>query len=357
MAAAPTLVRWLQATSRLNRIEAVNHFVIMAISLDVTDRILLNLVQIEFPLCREPFAELGCILSVSEDEVLKRLHDLKQKNIIRTINAVFESALMGYHSTLVATHVGERHVEQAANLINHHEGVNHNYLRDHYFNLWFTLSAPKDTDLDAVAAELGEAVAAEHTLSLPALQVFKIMVYFDMLGGGYGHLNEELIKPLNRAAGDVSEYDKEIVRELQGELPIEKCPFDEMAARLGLDIDQFLDRAVSLREKGIMRRFAARLNHREAGFLANALSCWRAAPDRVAQVGQAIASHNQVSHCYQRRTAPQWHYNIYAMIHGHTRGDCDSLALHIAKETGIDNYILLYSIKEYLRRSVRYFDD
>ncbi len=331
--------------------------VIIAMSMDFTDRRLLNLVQMGFPLCREPFAELGCILAVSEDEVLKRLHDLKKKKIIRTINAVFESARMGYHSTLVAMQVEERHVEQAATLITNHAGVSHNYLRNHYINLWFTLSAPRDTDLDAVAAELGVAVAAEHTLSLPALQVFKIMVYFDMLGEGDGHLYEEEVKPPNRAAGHVSEYDKGMVRELQGDLPLEKCPFDEMAARLGLDIDQFLDRAVSLRERGIMRSFAARLNHREAGFSANALSCWRAAPDKVAQVGQAIAAYPQVSHCYERRTAPQWHYNIYAMIHGHTKEDCGSLALHISQQTGIKDYALLYSIKEYLRRSVRYFTD
>jgi DNA-binding Lrp family transcriptional regulator len=219
------------------------------------------------------------------------------------------------------------------------------------------LSAPRDTGLDAVAAELGEAVAAELTLSLPALQVFKIMVYFNMLGEGDGHLYEEAAQPPNRAAGHVSESDKEMVRELQRDLPLKKCPFDEMAARLGMDIDQFLDRAVYLREKGIMRRFAARLNHREVGFLANGLSCWRVAPDKVAQVGQAIAGHPQVSHCYERRTAPQWHYNVYAMIHGHTREDCGSLALHISQETGIKDYILLYSIKEYLRRSVRYFID
>ncbi len=325
--------------------------------LDITDRKLLNLVQMGFPLCREPFAELGCILDVSEDEVLKRLQDLKKEKIIRTINAVFESARLGYHSTLVAMHVDEQNVEQAATFINRQAGVSHNYLRNHYFNLWFTLSAPRDTSLDAVAAQLGEAVTAERTLSLPTRQVFKIMVYFNMLDEGDGRLSEGEIQPPNRTAGHLSEDDKGLVRELQRELPFEKYPFDKMAARLGLDIDEFLQRAVSLKERGVMRRFAARLNHREAGFSSNALSCWRAAPDKLAQVGQAIASYPQVSHCYERRTAPEWHYNIYAMVHGHTKEDCSSLALSISQETGIKDYVLLYSIKEYLRRSVRYFID
>jgi siroheme decarboxylase len=325
--------------------------------LDITDRKLLNQVQMEFPLCREPFAELGSILDIREDEVLKRLQDLKKEKIIRTINAVFESARLGYHSTLVAMHIDEQRVEQAAIRINHQAGVSHNYLRNHYFNLWFTLSAPRDTNLDSVAAQLGEAVAAERTLSLPTRQVFKIMVYFNMLDEGDGRLSEEEVQSPNRTTGHLNEDDKGLVRELQRDLPLEKYPFDKMAARLGLDIDQFLRRAVFLREKGIMRRFAARLNHREAGFSSNALSCWRVAPDKLAQVGQAIASYPQVSHCYERRTAPEWHYNIYAMVHGHTKEDCGSLAINISQETGIKDYVLLYSIKEYLRRSVRYFID
>jgi DNA-binding Lrp family transcriptional regulator len=289
--------------------------------------------------------------------VIKRLQELKKEKIIRTINAVFDSACLGYHSTLVAMHVEEQHVEQAATFINRQAGVSHNYLRNHYFNLWFTLSAPRDISLDAVAAQLGEAVGAEHTVSLPARQVFKIMVYFDMLDECEGRLSEEEVQPPNKAPRRLSDGEKGLVRELQGDLPLEKCPFDKMAARLGLDIDQFLYRAVSLRERGIMRRFAARLNHREAGFSANALSCWRVAQDKLAQVGQAIAGHPQVSHCYERRAAPEWHYNIYAMIHGHTKEDCGSLALHISEETGIKDYVLLYSIREYLRRSVRYFID
>jgi len=323
--------------------------------LDITDRKLLNLVQMGVPLRREPFAELGGLLNISEDEVLKRLQELKKEKIIRTINAVFESARMGYHSTLVAMHIEEQRVEQAATYINHQAGVSHNYLRNHYFNLWFTLSAPKDTALDDVAAQLGAAVAAERTLSLPTRQVFKIMVYFDMLDERDGGLSEGEVQPPNRTAGRLNEDDKGLVRELQRDLPLEKYPFDKMAARLGLDINEFLQRAVSLRDKGLMRRFAARLNHREAGFLSNALSCWKVAPDRLAQVGQAMASYPQVSHCYERRTAPEWHYNIYAMLHGHAKEDCSSLALSISQETGIEDYVLLYSVKEYLRRSVRYF--
>jgi DNA-binding Lrp family transcriptional regulator len=324
-------------------------------SLDITDKKLLNLVQTGFPLCREPFAELGSVLNIREDEVLKRLQELKKEKIIRIINAVFESARLGYHSTLVAMHVEEQHVEKAATFINRQTGVSHNYLRNHYFNLWFTLSAPRDTSLDAVAAQLGEAISAERTMSLPARQVFKIMVYFNMLDEGEGELSDEEVQPPNRTPGRLSEVEKGLVRELQRDLPLEKCPFDKMAARLGMDIDEFLHRAGSLRERGVMRRFAARLNHREAGFSANALSCWRAAPQKLAQVGQAIASHPQVSHCYERRIAPEWPYNIYAMVHGHTREDCASLALRISEETGIKDYVLLYSIKEYLRRTVRYF--
>lgn len=326
-------------------------------SLEVIDRKLLNLAQLEFPILQEPFAALGSRLGLNEDEVLKRLHYLKEVRIIRSISPTFDATRLGYHSTLVAMHLEEKLVEAAADLVNHNAGVSHNYLRDNYFNLWFTLSATKDTNLDAIAAKLGEDVGAEITLSLPSLRVFKIMVYFDMLNeGDVPQTSESTYTPINEA-GDLADTDadKELIRELQQSLPLEKRPFDRMTATLGLEVNQLLERIASLKERGIIRRYGARLDHRRAGFVANAMSCWLVASPRIDQVGQIIARHRQVSHCYERKTAPQWPYNIYAMIHGHTKEECSTLASKLSQDTGIEGYVLLYSIKEYMKRSPRYF--
>jgi DNA-binding Lrp family transcriptional regulator len=235
--------------------------------------------------------------------------------------------------------------------------VSHNYLRDHYLNLWFTLTATKDTDLESTAAELGESAQAELTLSLPARQAFKINVCFDMVGQDrtLGDGEETRFGP---AEGDeLKDGEVAVVRGLQRDLPLEARPFDAVADRLDMGADEFLRTAASFKERGIMRRYGARLDHYRAGFVTNALSCWKVEPERLEQVGRTLASHSCVSHCYERRTAPQWQYNVYAMIHGHSQEEPLSIARRLSEETGVPDYLVLPSTKEYLKRRMRYFPD
>jgi DNA-binding Lrp family transcriptional regulator len=327
------------------------------VPLDATDRRLLNLIQSDFPLCREPFVALAASLDVAEDDVRIRIQRLKDKRIVRSISGVFNASGLGYHSTLVAMHVDPARVEQAAELINGHRGVSHNYLRDHYLNLWFTLTMTKGNDLEAAAAELGEEAKAELTLSLPTRQSFKINVCFDMVGQDrtLGNGDEVHFGPVD--GDEVKDGEVAVVQELQRDLPLESRPFDAMAGRTGVDGDEFLRIATSFRDRGIMRRYGARLDHYRAGFVTNALSCWKVEPARVEEVGRTLASHQCVSHCYERRTAPQWQYNVYAMIHGHSQDEPPSIARRLSEETGVADYLILPSTREFLKRKMEYFPD
>ena len=143
------------------------------IEMDGTDRRLVNILQTDFPLTAEPFACMASSLGLREQEVLKRVSGLQSKQIIRIIGPVFNSRSLVYHSTLLAMRVPEERIEQAAGLINRHPGVGHNYQRDHYYNLWFTVALPEDTDIQETLQELRQQISPEEMFDLPALRLFR----------------------------------------------------------------------------------------------------------------------------------------------------------------------------------------
>ena len=127
-----------------------------------------------------------------------------------------------------------------------------------------------------------------------------------------------------------------------------------MAASLSMDVEQFLAQCRSLQQRGIIRRFGAAINHNRVGFKANAMTCWVVPPDMVDIAGQKLASLREVSHCYERKTSSLWRYNLFAMIHGHTREDCQNIASNISREIGLTDYVLLFSTKEFKKTRSKY---
>jgi DNA-binding Lrp family transcriptional regulator len=326
--------------------------------LDTTGKKLLNLLQADFPLTQRPFEMLGEKLGISEMKTIEQVQSLKEKNIIYWIGG---SSRLGYRSTLVAMHIPDHRLDEAAGLISEHPGVSHNYARTHYYNLWFTLTLPADESLDEVIDALSKRVGSEATVNLPSQKLFKINVYFNMLGEERGPLNtdQQSIKEFNptQKEENLSSADKKAIRELQKDLPIQEKPFDAMAKYLGMEVEELLNRARLFKANGTMRRYRASLRHRQAGFSANAMSCWNVPPELVERVGRKAAEYKEVSHCYQRQTNPNWSYNIFAMIHGHTPEECEVVARQISRDTGISDYVLLYSTKEYKKERIQYFTD
>ena len=156
---------------------------------------------------------------------------------------------------------------------------------------------------------------------------------------------------------ELSELDKQIVKELQAGLPLVNRPFQALAQRVGLTEEEFLARVHAIQQTGIMRRIGAALRHRRVGFTANAMIVWQMPEDRVQEMGERMSQLKEVTHCYQRASLPHWPYNFYTMVHGHSREECERIAQKLAELAGVNTYRLLYSVAELKKSSMKYFMD
>jgi DNA-binding Lrp family transcriptional regulator len=326
-----------------------------------TDLKLLELLQVSVPVTERPFGELAKQLGVSEQEVLDRVQHLKTAKVIRQISAIFDTRSLGYESSLVAARVDSSRVDAAAAIISQHPGVSHNYLRSHSFNLWYTIavSSLSQLGLEKTVALLHRQSGAESTRLLPTLKLFKIGVKFDVGGESRpDDLDALVYTEKNRARDTVlTPAEVEFVRIMQRDLPITSTPFLDYATELGIPLPALKALHRQFLDSGKMRRFAAVLHHRQAGFSANAMGVWAVPGDDAAvdRAGELMATFRAVSHCYRRPSYPDWPYNIFTMIHGKSRDECEQSLAAIAAKTGIRDHGALYSTREYKKVRVRYF--
>jgi siroheme decarboxylase len=327
--------------------------------MDDADRKLCDLIQNEFPVVERPYAVLGERLGESEQQVLDRIARLRQERIIRQISAIFDTRRLGYQSCLVAARTSAERADEAAEVINTHPGVTHNYEREHDFNIWFTVGVPPNSalGLDRTIELLGELAAVDVIRPLPALRFFKIGVDLDIQGGrdpGAKKAKREPTLP-TPAPEELTERDLSAIRALQGDLRGVPEPFAAPAERAGYTVSELLEKAEEFQATGQMRRFAAVLYHRSAGFVYNGMGVWKVPEDEVADVGQLMAAYRGVSHCYQRPTYPDWPYNLFSMTHGRTKQECEDVLAAISDETGLTDRITLYSTKEWKKTRLVYF--
>ena len=330
--------------------------------MDLVDRKLLNLIQAPFPMVERPYLELGEQVGIDEEEVLARLAELKRQNVLRQISAIFDTRRLGYQTTLVAMALDPGELHQAAQEINKHPGVSHNYAREgSYYNLWFTLAVPPEHDLQATANYMGRKTNALATRIMPTIRFFKIGVNFDMVnkkGSSYNFSPDGIDKGESDSWNKpvtVTEAEKNAIREMQEDLPLAPRPFDPIAQRLGSTTEGLFALAKEFQDRRIMRRYSAVLHHRRSGFRANAMIVWKVPPERAEEVGIIMAGHQAVTHCYERPTFPDWPYTHFTMVHATTPGGCEEFNREISEATGITDRLVLYSTREYKKTRVRYF--
>ncbi|HEX6586298.1 MAG TPA: Lrp/AsnC family transcriptional regulator [Solirubrobacterales bacterium] len=333
-----------------------------AVPLDETDKRLMNLLQSSFPLEARPFDLIAAEAELGPEEVKGRTQRLLDERIIREITPIFDTRALGYNSTLVAARVDSENPHRAARIINSHPGVSHNYLRTHEFNLWFTIATSPDSGLglEGTLDVLQELTGAESIRQLPTLRLFKINMNLEMEGG-----TEELAKSvgaeppreLDRQTYD--DTDVAVIRALQGPMEVRDRPYDAAAEESGMSTDGMLEHLRGMVDRKLLRRVAAILYHRRAGFSANGMGVWRVPEERILEVGARMAAVRGISHCYQRPTYPDWPYSVFTMAHGRSKEECDAILDGIADEHDLHgpDRAVLYSSTEFKKIRLHYFTE
>ena len=333
-----------------------------AVPLDETDKRLMNLLQSRFPLEPEPFGLIAGEAGIGADELKARTQRLLDERIIREITPIFDTRALGYSSMLVAARVDSEHPQRAAGIINSHPGVSHNYLRTHEFNLWFTIATPPDSKLglDGTLEVLSRLTGAESIRQLPTLVLFKINMNLEMEHGTEALAAAvDVAPPRELEAQPYDELDVEVIRALQGPMAVVDRPYDAAAEQAGMTTEAFLEHLRGMVDRKLLRRVAAILFHRRAGFSANGMGVWRVPEDRTLETGRRMAAVRGISHCYQRPTYPDWPYSVFTMAHGRSKQECDAILDRIADEHELhgDDRAVLYSSTEYKKVRLHYFTE
>jgi DNA-binding Lrp family transcriptional regulator len=294
--------------------------------------------------------------------VLARTNRLLENRIIREITPIFDTRALGYESMLVAAKVDGEHPHRAAQIVNSHPGVSHNYLRTHDFNLWFTIATPPDSELglagtlEALMRETG----AESMRELPTLTLFKINMNLEMEKGTDAlSAAVDASPPRELEAQPYDERDIAVIRALQGPMEAIERPYDAAASELGMTTEELLAHLGGMVERKLLRRVAAILFHRRAGFSANGMGVWKVPEAEIMETGARMASFRGISHCDQRPTYADWPYSVFTMAHGRSKEECDAVLDSIAEDCGMgpEDRATLYSSTEYKKIRLHYFTD
>jgi len=331
-----------------------------ATPLDDLDKRLLNAMQGSFPIAPRPYDHVAQMAGIEEKEAIERVEKLLDERIIRQVTPIYDTRALGYSSMLVAAKVDPENPWRAANIINEHPGVSHNYLRNHEFNIWFTIATEPDSPLglDRTLEVLADIAGAESIRQLPTLQLFKIRMDLEMEGGTEALASAvEVAPPAETERQPYDEFDIEVIRATQGDMPAIPEPYAPAADKLGIPQEALLTHLQGMQERRLLRRVAAILFHRRAGFSANGMGVWKVPDERIMELGPRMAAFRGISHCYQRPTYEDWPYSIFTMAHGRSKDECDAILDSIAAQTGIDERATLYSSTEFKKIRLLYFTD
>jgi DNA-binding Lrp family transcriptional regulator len=320
---------------------------------------LLNDFQHDFPLSPTPFAQIARRLNTSTAVVLERLKELQVQGAVSRVGPVFRPNTIGA-STLAAMQVPAAELERVAAVVNGFPEVNHNYEREHRYNLWFVVTAVDQAALAGTLSRI-EQQTGYAVLSLPLVRDYHIDLGFHMtlaerepLTDGGAASADAAIDTETVTAGGAAE---DLIEAVQGGLPLIARPYREIGARLGMTEQAVIERLREMIDAGIIKRLGVVVRHHELGYRANAMVVWDVPDERVERIGRRLGDIDCVTLCYQRpRRLPDWPYNLFCMVHGQDRDDvlvCISLLVEVLG-LGDIRHAVLFSGRRFKQRGARY---
>jgi len=315
---------------------------------------LLNEFQRGFPHCSRPFAAIAERLHTSENVVLERLRVYREQGSVSRVGAVFAPRTLGA-SVLAALAVPDSRLAQVAAMVSAHGEVNHNYEREHRYNLWFVAAAPDESKLDTALREIECEVRCGMLLKLPLIEEYRIDLGFDLSGAEPPLGTETAVASPTPIALRADET--RLIAALQAGLPLVPRPYAALAATAGMaetEVLAVLDRWI---RDGVIRRFGVVVRHRELGYHANAMAVWDVPDAQVSALGAGLARQHGVALCYRRcRALPDWPYNLFCMIHGRTRDSVSRRLAGLQDECGLAGFdsAVLFSRRRFKQCGARY---
>lgn len=322
----------------------------MTLRLTKFQKQLCSTLQDGLPICQRPFDDIARFLGTIEQTVLQQTAILKAAGVIRRIAALINYQAIGLSSTLVAAHIPDESLPEVIAAVNSLENVSHNYLRTHYYNLWFTLQAASFEEANITLANLSVRFGLDFH-SLPVERIFKLDVRFDpnnqteLLGSAWQEPTYKIVH--------LNENEKLLLSKLQSDLQLVAKPFDFLCGG-DLAIEDILRILTELTDKGVIRRIAAVVDHHKLGFVANVLFVAKVSPDRIVEAGSALARFGIVSHCYERRTFENWPYNLFAMMHSRSMGEIQRTIDKFTQTQKIDSFELLPTAAELKKQPIKH---
>lgn len=325
----------------------------MTIELNQLDRALIDRWQRDLPLVPQPFAAVAQQHGINEAEALERMGELVSGGVATRIGAVLAPNTVGA-STLAAMAVPPGQLEEIAAIVDREAGVNHNYEREHRFNLWFVVTGADRDAVDATLERISRATGLD-VLDLPMLCAYHIDLGFP-ISGGRAIVNKDARPPCTPDTDVLERADMALLRAIEDGLPLVSRPYQAVAQRLGRSEADVISRLETLTGAGIVRRLGIIVRHRSVGFSSNAMAVWKVEPERIDEIGAAFASHPSVTLCYRRRPAePDWPFTLFVMVHAKER--CSALAviqeLNRANGTEAIPQAVLFSRRCFKQRGAR----